>query len=80
MALVRKGSVWAEEDILEVLYMADHRGMSAAQIARRISNKTGRKITRNAIIGLTNRIARDLRNDTGIGNGTMPARWWERKP
>lgn len=78
MALARKGSVWAEEDILEVLYMSDHKGMSAAQIARRIGEKTGRKVTRNSIIGLINRIARDLREDTGIGNGTMPARWWER--
>ena len=64
---------WTDTEILEVLHMRDHRGMSAREIAI----KTGR--TKNSIIGLWDRINREMVDDTGIGNGTMPDGWWRRK-
>ena len=69
--MVREAKAWTDAQILEVLHMRDHDGLSAKEIAA----KTGR--TKNSIVGLWNRI-RENEHDGDAGDGTMPPRWWER--
>lgn len=69
--LVRTSSVWSDEAVLEVLYMRDHLGMTAKGTAAAIGT------TKNAIIGLWNRIDKAQQPGT-YGDGTMAADWWRR--
>lgn len=70
--MTKPNHFWTDAEILEVLHMRDHRGMTAKQIAA----ATGK--TKNAIIGLWHRVEAAMRDDNGTGNGTMPSDWWRR--
>jgi hypothetical protein len=68
------GAPWTDEEMLEALYLRDHRGLSAAGVARRMGK------TRNSVLGLLHRVGRDTDASDGDGNknGSMPPRWWDR--
>lgn len=60
-----------DEVLLKKLYLADHEDLPIAIIARRYG------VTKNAIVGALHRIRQTYRQDNGVGNGTMPPRWWK---
>lgn len=60
-----------DERILHMLDLRDHEGLNTTQIAERMS------MTKNAVIGVLNRVTNTFRDDNGHGNGTMPRRWWK---
>jgi hypothetical protein len=71
------GAPWTDEEMLEALYLRDHRGLSAANVARRIGK------TRNSVLGMFHRVGRDTYASDGTRldgnkNGSMPPRWWDR--
>lgn len=78
MSRSRPNRQWTDAEMLEVLHMRDHRGMTAKEIADNLG------VTKNAIIGLWHRVAKatdgawDGAGDNGTGNGSMPDDWWRR--
>lgn len=66
---------WTDEEVLEVLHLRDHHGLSAARIARRLG------VSRFVITGLWRAINRaEQRFDAaGVGNGTLAPKWWVRR-
>lgn len=65
---------WTDEDILTVLDLRDHAGMTTVEIAQRFG------VGKGAIIGMLNCINKetDALDPDGNQNGTMPRKWWER--
>jgi hypothetical protein len=67
---------WTDAELLRVLHLNEVDGLSCVQIAQRFG------VTRNAIVGITNRIRADMRKvpDRAVKpenrDGGMPARWW----
>lgn len=56
----------------------DRCGMSAEQVAKVLTREKRQKVTRSAVLGIRKRIMDALKGDEGIGDGTMPPRWWDR--
>lgn len=61
-----------DRQALDALDMRDNEGMTLEQIGARLGR------SKNTIVGLFNRIRADTdaTDADGIGNGTMPRRWW----
>lgn len=78
-------SVWTDEAILEALDLIENEGNSAAVVAREMTAKLGKKITRAAVLGLAKRI----RDEDGRvldrckrpenRDGGMGRHWWRRE-
>jgi len=66
---------WTDDEMLMALHLRENKGWSCERVAEEIG------VTRNSIIGLTNRIRTLMKTtDTdGNKNGTMPPLWWKRK-
>lgn len=65
---------WSDEEMLNALYMRDHLGLTAQEVAHR----TGR--SRSAICGLWKRIGddADASDKGGHLNGSEAPLWWRR--
>jgi hypothetical protein len=63
---------WTDEDLLKALDLRDHEGLTMEVIGQRLGRK------RNAVIGALGRVSAAMKDDNGVGNGTMPRKWWKR--
>ena len=57
--------------LLDVLHRRDVLGHSLAEIARDMG------ISRGTINRRIAEVNREMKSDNGVGNGSMPARWWD---
>lgn len=62
----------SDEEILLALDLRDNEGMTMEQIGQRLGR------SRNAVSGMMHRINQAMKDDNGVGNGTMPRKWWKR--
>jgi hypothetical protein len=63
---------WTDEDLLKALDLRDHEGLTMEVIGQRLGRN------RNAVIGALSRVGAAMKDDNGVGNGTMPRKWWKR--
>lgn len=59
-------------ELLTMLDLRDHEGMSGSGIAERMGR------SKNSVVGAMNRIDKAMVGDSGVGNGTMPRKWWKK--
>jgi len=66
---------WSDEDLLECLDMIERQGVCFTDTARFMNCK------RSTLVGIMSRLRREIRKHDPDGHmdGTMPARWWERR-
>lgn len=69
---ISKRRPWSDDEILTVLDLHDHEGMTFLAIS------DIHCVSRSTIAGIVSRIKRDLDlcDPTGHLNGTMPRKWW----
>lgn len=78
-------TVWTDEAILESLDLLENEGHSAAVVAREMTAKLGKKITRPAVLGLAKRIrdedwrVPDRCKRPENRDGGMGRHWWRRE-
>lgn len=60
-----------DEEFLSMLDLQSQ-GLTVQQIADRFG------YGRNQVIGILHRIKATYKKDNGVGNGTMPQRWWRK--
>jgi len=73
---------WSDREILEVMDAVDRQGLTPRVVAGALSRTLGRKVTRDAVLGLVHRISRAHEATTCACSrpencdGGMPKRWW----
>lgn len=64
-----------DEDLLKLLHMRDHEGMTSTEMAERTGS------TRNSVIGCLHRIDKetDQHFPACEAEGTLPPTWWKKR-
>ncbi|WP_026756688.1 hypothetical protein [Sediminimonas qiaohouensis] len=69
-------------ELLEILDMHEARGMSMREIAKLLSARQRRLVTRNSVLGRVHRVRKDMEKHQCRAtrpenrDGGMPERWW----